>query len=422
LKINPALLSVGPDGVWSVGHPRISPFSCFMNYSSKSTQCVHSGTAVDEATRGVNTPIYTSTAYAYLNQTQHRYPRYFNTPNQQAVVEKVCALEHAEDGLLFGSGMAAISTALLSLLQKGDHIVIPKEIYGGTHYLAMHEFPRFGIEFSFTEGNTVADFAACIRPNTRILYLETPSNPLLSITDLEAVASLARSKGLLTVIDNTFASPINQNPIDFGIDVVTHSGTKYLGGHSDISCGVIVASRQLISTIYKSAICYGGNLPAETCSLLERSLKTLELRVSRQNANAMSLATSLQKHPAIAQVFYPGLENHPGHETARKQMKGFGGMLSFELNEIAPQSFLNALRLIKPAMSLGGIESTIVQPWATSHSKMNETERRALGISERTMRLSVGIEDAAELLADIEQALTKGESRLVAPKADAAIH
>jgi cystathionine beta-lyase len=222
------------------------------------------------------------------------------------------------------------------------------------------------------------------------------------------VAQLARSRGLTTVIDNTFASPINQNPIDFGIDVVTHSGTKYLGGHSDISCGIVVSNRELMERIYKSAICFGGNLPAETCYLLERSLKTLQLRVSRQNENAMTLAKALQTHSAIDRVFYPGLENHPGHSIAKKQMKGFGGMLSFELGEINPLDFLHALRLIKPAMSLGGIESTIVQPWATSHSKISEAERRALGITERTMRLSVGIEEAEEILSDIEQAIEKG--------------
>lgn len=379
-----------------------------MEYQAQSTQCVHSGNAADAATGGVNTPIYTSTAYAYLNQPQSLYPRYFNTPNQRAVIEKVCTLEHAEDGLLFSSGMAAITTALLGLLRQGDHIVFPKEIYGGTQYMAVQELGKFGIEFSFTEGNAVEEFTAQIRPNTRIIFLETPSNPLLSITDLEAVARLARSRGITTVIDNTFASPINQNPIDFGIDVVTHSGTKYLGGHSDISCGIVVSNRELTERIYHSAICFGGNLPAETCYLLERSLKTLHLRVSRQNENALALAQALQSHSKIARVFYPGLATHPGHAIARQQMKGFGGMLSFELDTLAPLAFLQALRLIKPAMSLGGIESTIVQPWATSHAKISEAERRALGITERTMRLSVGIEEAEELLADIEQALEKG--------------
>jgi cystathionine beta-lyase len=393
-----------------------------MEYKAKSTQCVHSGTAADPVTNGVNTPIYTSTAYAYLNQPKNLYPRYFNTPNQRAVIDKVCALEHAEEGLLFSSGMAAITTALLGLLKQGDHIVFPKEIYGGTQYMATQELGKFGIELSFTTGNSAEVFAAQIRPNTRILFLETPSNPLLSITDLEAVAQLARSRGLTTVIDNTFASPINQNPIDFGIDVVTHSGTKYLGGHSDISCGIVVSNRELMERIYKSAICFGGNLPAETCYLLERSLKTLHLRVTRQNENAMVLAKALQTHSAIDRVFYPGLENHPGHPVAKKQMKGFGGMLSFELGAMNPLDFLHALRLIKPAMSLGGIESTIVQPWATSHSKISEAERRGLGISERTMRLSVGIEEAEEILSDIEQAIEKGSKRATALSQQEAIN
>ncbi|MES2731025.1 MAG: aminotransferase class I/II-fold pyridoxal phosphate-dependent enzyme [Bacteroidota bacterium] len=379
-----------------------------MTYTSKSTQCVHSGTVDDTINQGINTPIFTSTAYAYLDKSQHLYPRYFNTPNQKAVIDKVCALEHAEAGLLFSSGMAANTTALLSLLQKGDHIVFPREIYGGTQYLAMHELGKFGIEFSFTKGNAVEDFAQQIRSNTRIIYLETPSNPLLTITDLAAVADLAKSKGILTAIDNTFASPINQNPIDFGIDVVMHSGTKYLGGHSDISCGVIVSSQRLISVIYQSALCFGGVLSSETCYLLERSLKTLHIRVMRQNENALFLAQSLQTHRGIAQVFYPGLESHPGHSIAQKQMKNFGGMLSFDLKGNNPEAFLHSLQLIQPVMSLGGIESTIMQPSATSHAMLSEEERLALGITDRIMRLSVGIEEATDLLTDIEQALEKG--------------
>ena len=256
----------------------------------KDTQCVHSGTCVDSATKGLNTPIYTSSSFEYLDAPENVYPRYFNTPNQKSIIEKLCALEHAEDGLVFSSGMAAISTVLFSFLNSGDHIVLQRDIYGGTHHFATAEFDRFGIEYTFATG-TIEELESAVRDNTRVIYIETPSNPLLVITDIEAVAKLARSKNILTVIDNTFATPINQNPLDFGLDVVTHSGTKYIGGHSDICCGAALASRQLIAKIKPSAANFGGSLNAMTCYLIERSLKTLGIRVERQNMNARNLAS-----------------------------------------------------------------------------------------------------------------------------------
>lgn len=371
----------------------------------KSTACVHAGTIKDTATGGVNTPVYTSTAYAYLDRPQQFYPRYFNTPNQQAVVEKLCALEGAEAGLVFSSGMAAITTTLLAHLRAGDHIVFQAEVYGGTHHFATHELARYGIEHSFTAGTTRADFERELRPHTKIIYVETPSNPLLSIVDLEMVATLARDRSILSMIDNTFASPINQNPLAFGLDVVLHSGTKYLGGHSDICCGAVLASDEMTATVRHSALSFGGSLDAATCHLLERSLKTLELRVGRQNDNAHKIAHALAKHDAIARVFYPGLESHPAHDIARRQMSGYGEMLSFELKHSAPTMFLANLRLIQPAMSLGGVETTVCQPAMTSHVKLTGDERLNLGITDGLMRLSVGIEDAGELTRDIEGAI-----------------
>ena len=376
----------------------------------KSTRCVHAGTIKDAATKGVNTPIYTSTAYAYLDQPQQFYPRYFNVPNQQAVIEKLCVLEGSESGLVLSSGMAAITTTLLAHLQTGDHIVFQAGVYGGTHHFAVHELGRYGIEHSFTEGTTRADFESELRPNTKIIYVETPSNPLLSIVDLDMVAALARERNIMSVIDNTFASPINQNPLALGIDVVIHSGTKYLGGHSDICCGVVLASDDVIATVRHSALSFGGSLNAEMCHLLERSLKTLELRVRRQNENALTIALALAKHDAIARVFYPGLESHTAHDIARRQMSDYGGVLSFELKDAAPTMFLNSLRLIQPAMSLGGIETTICQPAMTSHVKLTGDERLKLGITDGLMRLSVGIEDAQELAADIEQAIHNSQN------------
>ncbi|CAB1075178.1 Cystathionine gamma-lyase (EC [Olavius algarvensis Delta 1 endosymbiont] len=374
----------------------------------KDTQCVHSGTHVDSATKGLNTPIYTSSSYEYLDAPENVYPRYFNIPNQTSVIEKLCALENAESGLVFSSGMAAISTVLFSFLKSGDHIVLQRDIYGGTHYFATAEFDRFGIEYSFALG-TIENIESAVRENTRIIYIETPSNPLLVITDIEAVARLAGSKNILTVIDNTFASPINQNPLDFGIDVVTHSGTKYIGGHSDICCGAVLASRSLIDSIIPSAANFGGSLNAMTCYLIERSLKTLGIRIEKQNTNAFAIARHLQANPRVRRVYYPGLENHPDHDIAAKQMKNFGGMLSFELDasKIDPHRFLKNLALITPALSLGGVETIICAPVTTSHQKMTDQERAELGITDSLLRLSVGIEDVDDIKADIDQAVSK---------------
>lgn len=372
----------------------------------KNTQCVHSGTCPDPRTRGINTPIFTSSSYEYLDMPENVYPRYFNTPNQKAIIDKLCALENAEDGLIFSSGMAAISTVIFSLLRSGDHLVLQRDIYGGTHHFATAEFDKFGIEYSFTT-NPAAEIEKAIRPNTRLIYIETPSNPLLLITDIAAVAQIAKSRKILTVIDNTFATPINQNPLELGIDIVIHSGTKYIGGHSDICCGVAVASKALISKIKDSAANFGGSLNAITCYLIERSLKTLGIRIAKHNSNALTVARQLQKNPLIKKVYYPGLENHPGFAIAAKQMSGFGGMLSFELDgqKVNPNGFLKKLKLIKPALSLGGVETIICAPVTTSHEKMSSRERAELGITDSLLRLSVGIEDADDIIADIEQAL-----------------
>ena len=372
----------------------------------KETKCVHSGTSVDPETRGLNTPIYTSSSFEYLDVPENVYPRYFNIPNQKTIIDKLCALENAEDGLVFSSGMAAITTVLFSLLNSGDHIVLQKDIYGGTHHFATAEFDRFGIEYSFVTG-TIEEIEKVVCDRTRVIYIETPSNPLLFITDIEAVVQLAKSKNILTVIDNTFATPINQNPLDFGLDVVTHSGTKYIGGHSDICCGAALASKELIARVKTSAANFGGSLNAMTCYLIERSLKTLGIRIEKQTTNALQIARHLQANHLIQKVYYPGLEDHPGHEIARKQMKNYGGMLSFELDaqKIDPYRFLKNLKLITPALSLGGVETIICAPVTTSHQKMTDEARAELGITDSLLRLSVGIEDVEDIIADIDQAL-----------------
>ena len=375
---------------------------------STNSLCVHEGTRHDTETGGTVTPVYPGTSFEYLDREIKQYPRYFNTPNQRAVIEKLCALEHAESGLVFGSGMAAISTALLAHLQAGDHAVIPKNLYGGTSSLIHACFNDFGIEYTTTQGLEVSAFEQAIQPHTRVIYLETPSNPLLRITDIEAVAALAKERGVITLIDNTFASPINQNPTLIGIDLVIHSATKYLGGHSDICAGAVVGNSDKLKPILKLAKNLGGSLNAETCYLLERSMKTLGLRVQQQNQNALHLAQFLSEHPQVAVVNYPGLPSHPGYEIAQRQMKGFGGMLSFELLPGADSvAFQQALQLILPSMSLGGVESTICASALTSHAYLSSQEQLAAGIRPGLLRLSVGIEDAQDLESDLAQALEK---------------
>jgi cystathionine beta-lyase/cystathionine gamma-synthase len=261
------------------------------------------------------------------------------------------------------------------------------------------------MDYSLVDGADPANFEKAITKHTKLIYIETPSNPTLKITDIRAVSEIARKHGVLTMIDNTFASPVNQNPIDLGIDIVSHSGTKYIGGHSDICCGATLASKTLIKKIWDSAIHFGGSLEASTCWLVERSLKTIFLRVRQQNENAMQIAQALKGNPKIGKVYYPGLPDHPDHAIARKQMPGgFGGMLSFEVKD-KPEEFLNKLQLVRRAISLGGVESTITSPARTSHVKLSRDERIAIGVTDNLLRLSVGIEEAGDLINDLEQAL-----------------
>ena len=370
------------------------------------TICVHTGEVKDEQFKGAVSPLFMATSYAFDGVDVKRYPRYFNTPNQEMLCKKIAAIENTEDGLIFSSGMAAISAAMFAFLKTGDHVIIQKVIYGGTFNLIVSEFEKYGIEYSFTESDKVADFKLLLKANTKILYIETPSNPLLGITDIDAIASLGKESGIITMIDNTFASPINQNPADFGIDIILHSATKYMGGHSDISAGAIAGSNEHIAQIWKTAINFGGNLSDQTVWLLERSLKTLNLRVKEQTKNAQEMAEYLERHKNIERVYYPGLNSHPQHDLAKRQMKGFGAMLSFELEEgINAMDFQNALKLIKPSMSLAGLESTTVSPTQTTHALLSAQERLDRGIKDGLIRFSVGIEEPKDLIKDIEQAI-----------------
>ena len=370
--------------------------------------CTHVGEVKDEQFKGAVSPIYLSSSYQFYDVDIKRYPRYFNTPNQEALCKKIAALEKTENALIFGSGMAAISTAMFAFLHKGDHVVLQQTLYGGTYNLVVEEFDKFGIEYSFTDSLKIEDFEKEVKSNTRVIFIETPSNPLLKVVDIKAVADVAKKNGIITMIDNTFASPINQTPVDFGIDIMIHSATKYMGGHSDILAGAIAASNEHVDKIWNIAKNFGGSLSDFTVWMLERSMKTMSLRVNHQNTNAMKMAEYLEQNSNVEKVYYPGLTSHEDHELAKSQMKGFGGMLSFELrSDFDAMEFQRNLELIKPSMSLAGVESTLLSPTQTSHALLSPEERASQGIKDGLIRFSVGIEEPEDLISDLEQALSK---------------
>lgn len=377
------------------------------NQSGKATLCVHAGKEKSLNSEGVNTPIFTSSAIDFLDHEDIRYPRNFNTINQKVIAAKIAALEGSEAGLIFGSGMAAISNSILALVKSGEHVLFQKDLYGGTYQMATKMLPQFGISYSFADATAEA-LEAAIRPETKLIYIETPSNPLLKVTDIKLVAELAHRHGIISMIDNTFASPINQNPFKFGIDIVAHSGSKYMGGHSDLLFGAVATSETLKAIISENGKILGSNVNATTCALIERSLKTLSLRVNQQNSNAQALAEFLQQHPKVQQVYYPGLEDSPDHQIARQQMSGFGGMLSFEpalRSGAEAEVLVRRFKVIAPAVSLGGVETIVNMPARTSHSLLPPDERAKAGVRDVLLRLSVGIEDEQDLIKDLDQAL-----------------
>jgi len=375
-------------------------------FKGLNTICTHTGEIIDEQFQGSVSPIYLSSSYAFMDVDVKRYPRYFNTPNQEGLSKKIAALEKTEGAMIFGSGMAAVSTALLAFLNNGDHVVLQETLYGGTYNLVVEEFEKYGITYTFTDDLSEDAFAKAITPQTKVIYIETPSNPLMKVTDMAMVARLAKKNGIVTMIDNTFASPINQNPIDFGIDIMIHSATKYMGGHSDICAGAIAASQEHIEKIWNLAKNLGGSLSDMTVWMLERSMKTMGIRVKAQNQNASQIAEWLETKKEIAKVYYPGLKSHPDYDLATKQMSGYGGMMSFELeSHIDPEAFQKALKLIKPSMSLAGVESTMLSPAQTSHFLLGEEERAKQGIADGLIRFSVGIEEKEDIMDDISQAI-----------------
>jgi len=375
--------------------------------TASETICVHAGAGDFAAPFGLNTPIITSSAFDY--RADHvRYPRYHNTINHQVVARRVAALEGGDDALITASGMGAISAVFLGLMKPGDHAIVLDGLYGGTIDLIEGLLKPFGLAFSVWDGDPDS-IAGLVRENTRLLHVESPTNPLMQVVDLAAIAKQAGAHDLIRVIDNTFATPILQRPLELGFDLVVHSATKYFGGHSDLLSGAIVGGQALIDQLRPTVIRLGSSLNGQDLALLERSLKTLAIRVRQQSVNAGKLAALLADHAGVEKVHYPGLESDPGHEIASRQMSDFGAMLSFHLSEsIDPDVFLDALTLIQPAVSLAGVESTICQPSRTSHAKLGSSERERLGIDDRLMRFSVGIEGVEDLWNDLALALAKG--------------
>ncbi|HEY5609960.1 MAG TPA: aminotransferase class I/II-fold pyridoxal phosphate-dependent enzyme [Thermoanaerobaculia bacterium] len=374
------------------------------------TKVLHSGEPSPRHQGAVAMPIYQSATFENAEGAGYhdiRYARLSNTPNHLVLHAKLAALENAEAALVAASGMAAISTSLLTVLSTGDHLLAHRVLYGGTHDLLTRDFRTFGIEFDFIDGSKPDEWEAKLRPNTKAIYVETMTNPLLEVADHDAVVAFAREHRLVSLIDNTFASPINFRPPEHGYDLSLHSATKYLNGHSDLIAGAVIGRAELIDAVRKRLNHLGGSLDPHACFLLHRGIKTLSVRVKQQNASALAVAKFLERHPAVSKVNHPGLESHPHHDRAKRLFDGFGGMLSFEANggAAAAQSFLSSVRIAIPAPSLGGVETLISRPAAMSHVGLSAEEREEIGIAEGLIRVSIGIEATEDLIADFEQAL-----------------
>jgi cystathionine gamma-synthase/cystathionine gamma-lyase/cystathionine beta-lyase len=375
--------------------------------STLDTRSVHAGEPDPRIEGAVTLPIFQTATYTHDDpETAPRYVRYNNTPNHEALHEKLASLTETESTLVTASGMAAISSALLAILNAGDHLVAPRSLYGGTLDLFDDLLPRFEVDHTLVTDDSPDAWAAAVQPNTKVLYAESIANPLLEVPDLEAMGRFADAHDLVAVIDNTFASPVNVRPATIGFDVVLHSGTKYLGGHSDLAAGVVAGPSDLLDAVRHTTKLLGGMLDPHACFLLHRSLKTLGVRVRQQNETAQAVAETLADHEAIDRVRYPGLASHPDHERAQSLLDGFGGMVSFTLGaEPDVDDFFDALSLPIRAPSLGGVETLITQPIHTSHKNVDPAVRDELGITDRFVRLSVGLEGAEDLTNDLTAAL-----------------
>jgi len=378
------------------------------------TKTVRGATDLDKKNGPLATPIYQTSTFEVTDNdeqlrathTDHFYTRYGNPTN--TVAEKtIAALEGVDAALTFASGMGAITTTLMALLKSGDHIVAQRDIYGGVSKFLSEWLPKMGIETTFVDTTEYDQHARAIRPNTKLLYLESPTNPTLRVVDFKEVAALAKQHKLLCMVDATFGTPINQHPAEFGMDLVMHSGTKYLGGHTDLICGAIAGRHELIERIRETRTTLGNCMDPHAAWMLVRGMKTLAVRVARQNENATRVAEFLSDHAKVRRVHYPFLKSHPQYALAREQMSGGGGMVTFEVEGSGEDArrLSEAMRLFTLAPSLGGVESLVSIPVLTSHLNVPPEERRRMGITEQMIRLSVGIENADDLIADLERAL-----------------
>ena len=374
------------------------------------TKLIHAGEPEPRVDGAVTMPIFQTAMFESAGEKSYheiRYLRLNNTPNHVALHAKLAALENAEAALVTSSGMAAISTALLALLSNGDHFLAQNCLYGGTHDLVTKDLVGYGITHSFVDGSRPDTWEAALQPNTKLMYVESIANPLLDVPDLEAVVAFAKRHGLITLIDNTFASPINFRPAEAGFDVSLHSATKYLNGHSDLVAGAVIGRADLVTRVTHRLNHLGGTLDPHACFLLHRGLKTLALRVGYQNRSALAIASFLEKHEAVSKVVYPGLASHPQHAIAARMYDGFGGMLSFEVKGgvAAAERFMARTTLPVVAPSLGGIETLLTRPATTSHSGLSAAERERIGITDGLIRVSVGIEHTDDLIEDFGRAL-----------------
>jgi len=382
-----------------------------------STRAVHAGEARAKAGNAITTPISQTATYTFANTKElsdyfeghierEEYGRYGN-PTQRAAETKVAALDNAEAGLLFSSGMAAITTSLFAMLSRGAHVIVTDDAYRRTRQFLNQVLRRFGVEVSTVPAGDYQRIQESIRQTTRLIFSESPTNPYNRILDLERLVEIARKHRVKTMIDSTFATPINQRPIDFGIDLVIHSATKYLGGHNDLLAGVVVGSEALVGAVRELQGVTGAVSDPFAAYLLIRGIKTLALRVTRQNANAQQIAEFLESHPKVTRVHYPGLASHPEHEIAKRQMRGYGGVVAFEVQgDInAGSRLVDACQIPRIAPSLGGVESLIEQPALMSFYELTTEERLQVGIKDSLIRYAVGIEDGDDLVADLERAL-----------------
>lgn len=377
-------------------------------HAGPGTRAVHAGEGPREVNAPVVNPIVLSTTFFSQPDGEGPvlYQRYGNAPNHVMVEARIAALEGAEDSIVLASGMAAMACAVISVVQAGDHVVATDAIYGGTRALLTTELPRLGIETTFVD-MFQADWTDAFRPNTKLVIGESPSNPLLRVQDIRSLADEAHQRGAVLLVDSTFASPVNCRPLEHGADLVMHSATKYLGGHSDITGGVIAGSMAGVKAVRDRAKVWGPLLDPHAVWLLERGIKTLAVRMERHNANGLAVAEWAETHPGIARVHHPSLRSHPDHETARRVLDGFGGMIGLEIagGGDAAARFVNAVQMAKYAPSLGGVETLLSEPRYTSHAAMTPAQRDANGIRDGFVRVSLGIEDAHDIIADFEQAL-----------------